>query len=607
MTIEHNVSPIFLPINNNETMIEIDPREKEMFTGITFKEHIKNARIHKTFYLLALIYESSSSYNIFDGKEIYRTMKKKRASTNDAHDGISYFLLYKITKSCWKIFIPLESKDDRILFLENSQLPHEEKDDKKSEILLNKAEAITTQWHKKHEYYENPKIFNNLGFFYELGIGTEKNKTLALKYYKKSVSYDDENAAINLAYCYDAGTIIEKNPEMTLHYDIVAARLGNKKKQCFLGKMYLKKSNNDLDQALGIFWLEKANFQNYSYAQYLLGKCYQFGRGIEKDESTAFQLFLKAADQNHMKAQLDVANCYEFGIGTEKNFARAFKWYEKAVLKRCKKIYNDQGLCCDYDFEIHKNPDLAVYKYKNKQHYAKAIAHLGYYYQYGIAVEKNLILAYKLYNQSSMLNYFGGHIGLAKCYLKGLGVEKNVAEAINLFKKTAKKGSSQALRLLGNYYISINGKKHNRLAFSYYFKAAKQGDIVAQRKVGDCYKNGRGVKIDKTLAFEWYKKAAEQEDPLAQCCLGFCYQKGIGTQQNISLAIEWYKKSAEQGYEWAEYNLGYCNECGIGLEVNIKKAIEWYKKASAKGHDRSSRALNELKGNCKDFKGEKFV
>jgi len=48
------------------------------------------------------------------------------------------------------------------------------------------------------------------------------------------------------------------------------------------------------------------------------------------------------------------------------------------------------------------------------------------------------------------------------------------------------------------------------VAFSYYRKAAEQGDADSQFMIGEMYQNGEGVEKDLKSAAEWLMKAASQ-------------------------------------------------------------------------------------------------
>ncbi|MDO5297564.1 MAG: hypothetical protein Q4F00_13225 [bacterium] len=56
------------------------------------------------------------------------------------------------------------------------------------------------------------------------------------------------------------------------------------------------------------------------------------------------------------------------------------------------------------------------------------------------------------------------------------------------------------------YYPVIKTK----IEVNNYRKWAVQGDAYAQKNLGDCYIQGKGVEKDQQQAVYWYRKAAEQ-------------------------------------------------------------------------------------------------
>ena len=70
---------------------------------------------------------------------------------------------------------------------------------------------------------------------------------------------------------------------------------------------------------------------------------------------------------------------------------------------------------------------------------------------------------------------------LGSCYRKGLGVAKDEAEAVRLYRM-----------------------------------AADQGEVYSQNNLGWCYENGVGVKKNMNKAIEWYREAARRGNTDAQ-------------------------------------------------------------------------------------------
>jgi len=113
---------------------------------------------------------------------------------------------------------------------------------------------------------------------------------------------------------------------------------------------------------------------------------------------------------------------------------------------------------------------------------------------------------------------------------------------------------------------------------------AQAGDPIAQRRLGDRYDFGHGVKQDYREAAKWYEKAAEQGDAIAQNNLGSQYLYGLGVTTNPTKAVELFNKSAAQGYVLAQNTLGGLYDIGLGVEQNGAEANLWYARAAEQGN-----------------------
>ncbi|CAB4392738.1 unnamed protein product [Rhizophagus irregularis] len=82
--------------------------------------------------------------------------------------------------------------------------------------------------------------------------------------------------------------------------------------------------------------------------------------------------------------------------------------------------------------------------------------------------------------------------------------------------------------------------------------SAKNGNIVAQYKLGYCYSNGAGTNINNVKAFEWYLKSAEGGIAKAQY---YVYYDGIGIVNKVDKAIYWYRKASKNGIREAKDKL----------------------------------------------------
>ena len=159
----------------------------------------------------------------------------------------------------------------------------------------------------------------------------------------------------------------------------------------------------------------------------------------------------------------------------------------------------------------------------------------------------------------------------------------------------AEKGDVASQFALGECYYNGDGVEVNHSeAAKWYRKAAEQGDINAQLKLGamyaTLYEAGKGVVRDYGESIKWYGKAADQYrkaaelgDDRAQCNLGLMYLNGQGVPQDYAEAAKWYRKAADQGQVNSQYNLGVQYSKGQGVPQNDVEAYIWLSLAAAQG------------------------
>lgn len=114
-------------------------------------------------------------------------------------------------------------------------------------------------------------------------------------------------------------------------------------------------------------------------------------------------------------------------------------------------------------------------------------------------------------------------------------------------------------------------------------RPARQGNAVAQFKLGFLYDSGLGVAQNYAEAFKWFSKAAAQGNAEAQSYIGMMYSNGHGVRQDNSEAVRWYLRAAEQGDGRAQLNLGWAYYNGMGVEKNFIDAEKWTRKAMVQG------------------------
>jgi TPR repeat protein len=126
-------------------------------------------------------------------------------------------------------------------------------------------------------------------------------------------------------------------------------------------------------------------------------------------------------------------------------------------------------------------------------------------------------------------NFFGD------MYLKGLGISADVAEAVKLYEGAAESGSAYARGMLGEIYETKAEMKDEAASAAYYTEAARQGLPWAALRLGDMYRDGRGIG-QKNLedAYMWYSVAAMSGEPSAQNRIDSLDGKGILKMKSVS-------------------------------------------------------------------------
>lgn len=117
-------------------------------------------------------------------------------------------------------------------------------------------------------------------------------------------------------------------------------------------------------------------------------------------------------------------------------------------------------------------------------------------------------------------------------------------------------------------------------ALAQYEVLADQGSVIAYRRLGDMYLNGKGVPRDAAEAARWYGRAAEKDDLPAIAELGAMHQRGEGVRPDWKEAHRLLKKAAEAGNAYAMREFAVMALYGRGQEANHQEALRWFSKAA---------------------------
>jgi serine/threonine protein kinase/TPR repeat protein len=193
---------------------------------------------------------------------------------------------------------------------------------------------------------------------------------------------------------------------------------------------------------------------------------------------------------------------------------------------------------------------VSLYQQAANQGFAKAETNLGDMYLSGRGgLQQSDSDALSWYLKAAQQDWPDAQYRLGYLYENGIGTQKDLAHAVQLYQSAADHGYAQAQNLLGTLYATGGDglKEDDKQAIAWFQKAADQGFAKAQKNLGDIYLFGHGVDKDYKQAIVWYQKAGDQGFADAQFRLGYMYEKGLGTKASLDDAIAQYKKAASNG------------------------------------------------------------
>ncbi|MBR1731643.1 MAG: SEL1-like repeat protein [Ruminococcus sp.] len=275
---------------------------------------------------------------------------------------------------------------------------------------------------KAEEENANATAEYRISRMYLKGIGTEVNSDEAIKWFTKAALNHNGEAAYQLYKLYSDGALIEQNSELAGQFLEMACYLDNPYAQYALGNIELE--NGNLENS--IKWLKESAEKEMPFASYKLGSIYGSEEYSVFDEALSQKYYEAALSQFQInyEEQADdylayrIGNMYLNGQGTEANVNKAVEWLNKAAEQ--------------------DNPD-ALYQ----------LGYINYSESYGIndksSANEYFLQSLKIYFSSFEADPDGNKAyRIGTMYHYGLGVERNIDEAIKWYKKSIELGNLKA-------------------------------------------------------------------------------------------------------------------------------------------------------------------
>ncbi|CAF4659247.1 unnamed protein product, partial [Rotaria socialis] len=177
---------------------------------------------------------------------------------------------------------------------------------------------------------------------------------------------------------------------------------------------------------------------------------------VKQNYETAARYFSKAASQNNAEGLYNLARLTDLGLGVKKDHKLAQTFYEQAAAQP--PMYSK--------LKKFRNPGVAEAEHA-----------LGLRYAEGIVVPKNVQTAVYWYERAIAHEYFQSANNLALMYYNGIGVQKSLDKAEQLFEMAAKKGDAIAMQSLAKMLLD---KNELQMAKIWYDRACEAGNIITQ-------------------------------------------------------------------------------------------------------------------------------
>jgi len=331
-----------------------------------------------------------------------------------------------------------------------------------------------------------------------------------------------------------------------------------------------------------------------------------FQRG---DRAQAVRHWQDASQTGHVEATARLGECYYHGWGIGKNPGKAFALLKEAAEKGSSYARGTLHGIDPAKFASYREDYLTLGQQQPSSPKpptptgapslvmsAQEMYKMGGDFHYGRnGKPKDYTQAAEWYRKAANLGHGDAQTNVGYFYERGLGVSKNLKLAFEWYTRGAQSGSAAGQTNLGYYYeIGRETSVNYEGAVYWYRKAAEQGYPRGEYRLGRMYEKGMGVAPNSAEAARWYQKAGNQGYDSAQNALGRLYELGEGVPKDLKKAVSWYRKAAEQENSSAMFNLARTYEFGIGVTKNLDTAVSWYRKAAAKGHERSKEALTRL-------------
>lgn len=474
---------------------------------------------------------------------------------------------------------------------------------------VSRSEAIAIGHFRKAAEFGDPEGQHALAVLHATGFGTPQHQPLATTHYYFAAEGGSVAAQLAVGYRHLLGVHMPKQCQKALlYYNPVAEKVVAGAQRVKAGQL-IEKVRLTVDSPRGgskrggadddvIQYYEHSAQKGSVDAQLTLGHLNFHGaRGLPVDAERAFAFYSKAGAAGDPTAYSHLGHMYAQGIGVKGDNATALEYFRKGAAKGHPPSQNGLGYMYMHGFGVtqsHKKA-LEYFKAAAEKGNAEAQFNLGAMHIAGLGVRKAYDKALHYFTLSAHQGHTLALYNLGQMHLNGLGAPRSCPVAVQFLKAVAERGpwgsqlerahtalqdgeleaplhlyaalaeggyevaQSNVAFLLDQHFmhrpneplLGMDAEQVAARAIEMYRRAAQQGNVEAELKLGDYYFYGYGTAVDLEAAVFHYRAAAEARNAQAMFNLAWMYAHGHGLSRDYHLAKRHYDMAAETAAEAA--------------------------------------------------------
>ena len=218
-------------------------------------------------------------------------------------------------------------------------------------------------------------------------------------------------------------------------------------------------------------------------------------------------------------------------------------------------------------------------------------------YLYGEGVKKDVKKAFELLEKAREHKHSKSIYLLGREYNDGTNVPQDLEKARLHFEQASEMGHPKATHQLAWMHLNGEGgfEKNIQIAIVLAEKAGSQGHIPAWFLLGRLFYDDKGeIPQDLERSFKYFEHGAKQGSASAQHQLAWMLARGEGAPINFKKSRNLLHRAAEQEHAPAQHLFALIHLNGEGVKKNIPRGVHWLKRAAGQGYKNSLVALQDL-------------